>query len=292
MRAIDRLHHIVTERTDGRTVAVMRMGFGAACLAKLALAWPMLQRLSDPVRLRVHYPLLHGEPPAAFVPVVAAAWFLAAVAFTVGWRTRLAGGLLCAAMGAALFADQQLYSNHLYLLITVVAILVLADPGARCSLDARGRGPRDVPRWPIRLLQVQLVVVYLFAALTKLNVDFVSGLVLGLNVRWDGPLAFPGTLRTVPVLFTVSVVTILLELVLAVGFCLPRYRTGAVVLGLLLHTGMFVSTRPTLDLVLFAWMMWTLYLAFDTRGAVAAHALGALDRSSQRWRVPEVLGPA
>lgn len=133
----------------------MRIAIGVACLGKLALAWPMLQRLTDPVRLRVPYTHGPAELPVAFAPVVAAAWFAAALAFALGWCTRWAGGLLCAAMSATLFADQQLYTNHLYLLITVVAILTLADPDARFSLESARRGPRDVPRWPVRLLQVR-----------------------------------------------------------------------------------------------------------------------------------------
>ncbi|MET0396540.1 MAG: HTTM domain-containing protein [Longimicrobiaceae bacterium] len=271
MRPLDRLHALVSARDDGRAVALVRIGIAAACAAKLALVQPLFRRLGDPALLHVPYGVGLPVHPG---PALAAAWLAAALAFGLGWRTRWAGGALAAAMAATLLADQQLYSNHLYLLAWTVGLLCLADAGARFSLDARRGGAREVPRWPVVLLRVQASAVYFFAAASKVNPDFVTGGVLAASMRWTGPLAVPEVLGNRWVLFALSLATIAVELWLSAALWSRRLRPGAIGLGILLHLGMVATTRPTLELALFAGIMWCLYAAFLPAAGVAA----ALDR--------------
>lgn len=266
MRPLDRLHAAVSARDDGGAAALVRMGIAAACVAKLALVLPLFRRLDDPALLHAPYP---AGPLVHPGPALAAAWLGAALAFGLGWRTRLAGGALVAAMAAALLADQQLYSNHLYLLAWAVGLLCLADAGARWSLDARRRGAREVPRWPVVLLRVQVSVVYFFAAASKVNPGFVTGGVLAASMRWEGPLAVPEALGNGWILFALSLATIVVELWLSAALWSRRLRTRAMGVGILLHLGMVATTRPTLELALFAGIMGCLYPAFLPAPAVA-----------------------
>lgn len=267
MHPLDRLHAVVSARDDGRAIALVRVGIAAACVAKLALAWPLFRRFGDPALLHVPYPV---EPLVQPGPALAVAWLGAALAFGLGWRTRRAGAALATAMAATLLADQQLYSNHLYLLAWAVGLLCLADAGARYSLDARVRGAREVPRWPVLLLRVQASVVYFFAAASKVNLHFLSGGVLAVSMRWTGPLAVPEVLGSRWVLFALALATVALELWLSVALWSRRLRPGAIRLGILLHLGMVATTHPTLELALFAWIMWCLYAAFLPAAGVAS----------------------
>ena len=64
-------------------------------------------------------------------------WLVGGVMLMVGWHARIGGGMLTLALAASLLSDQQIYSNHLYLMLPVAALLTVADSGAAISLDAR-----------------------------------------------------------------------------------------------------------------------------------------------------------
>mgnify|MGYP006199594577 CR=1 FL=1 len=108
---------------------------------------------------------------------------------------------------AVLFSDQQLYSNHLYLMVIVVGLLTAGDGGAALSLDAMRRGAREtVPTWPMWLLRVQVSIVYGSAALSKVNLTYLSGSVVASYLRRDGPLAVPDAWRSLePMLVLVCI---------------------------------------------------------------------------------------
>jgi hypothetical protein len=154
----------------------------------------------------------------------------------VGWRTRWARTALALAMSAALLLDQQLYSNHLYLLVLVAFLLTCADSGAAMSLDARRKGPRDgIPGWPVMLLKIQVSIVYGYAVLAKLELLYLPGSVLGVYWVREGCLALPDPMRRVEVMFPLAVVSLLVEAAPAVGMWLPRIRHQAFLLGLIFH---------------------------------------------------------
>ena len=86
-----------------------------------------------------------------------------------GKAVPVTGTLLAALVGYVLTLDQQTYSNHLYLLSLLSVLLALAH-------TERHREPA------LTLLRWQLVVVYAFAAASKVNADFLSGRVIAENL--------------------------------------------------------------------------------------------------------------
>lgn len=253
---------LVSATSPARPLAVARIVVGAAALLKLVALATYASRLFSPGMLRVPYgwaPVL----PAVVVWALVALCLAAAAAFLLGWRTRWAGAFLTFSIGALLLVDQQLYSNHLYLLGLTVLLLTLADSGATLSLDARDDRPRaQVPRWPVTLLKIQVTIVYGFAAVAKLNVEYLSGAALNSSLARQGVLAFPELLRTVEVLAPLAVITVMIEMVLALALWSARLRPAAFVLGMLLHLVIIVSMDPRLDLVVFSMVMFSMYLLF------------------------------
>jgi hypothetical protein len=210
------------------------------------------------------------------VTALLAAWVLAAVCFTVGLWTRVTGTLLAAVFATIIVLDEQAYSNHLYLLALVVALLVLADPGAAYSLDARTRKRQSsaaptVPGWPVTLLKLQVSIVYGFAALAKLNPEYLAGHTLGRFVPYSAIEAVVGARRMATVLIVASVASIAAEACVAAWLWVPRFRGLAVALGVALHVGMVASVGSgvRLQLVIFAVEMWALYVLFLEPAAVA-----------------------
>jgi predicted DCC family thiol-disulfide oxidoreductase YuxK len=250
----------LASRANARTAALLRI---CAALAGF-LVWleeaPVMLRLTEPGILRVPYPGL-PQVPAVLFQLAIASWLMALIGLAIGFQPRLAAGTLAAVLGFTLLADQQLYSNHLYLLLLVVILIRLSDAGAALSVGHAQR--RDmVPGWPLGLVRAQVSIIYGFAALAKLNPAYLSGTVLGAYLRDTGPIPVPHDWRGFQLLFGLSILSVLAEAFLAVALWLPYWRRTALVVGLALHVGIAVWLEPTLQLITFGFLMLPLYLAF------------------------------
>jgi predicted DCC family thiol-disulfide oxidoreductase YuxK len=252
---------------NSRVAAVARIGIGIALLMELATTAPVLLALTRPDILRAPY-LGSAEPVAGWLAAgILGAWALAAVAFTMGAYTILAAVAITTALVVTLGLDQQLYSNHLYLMMLFVGLLTVARADRALSVDSWRRGKRVTsPQWPMLLIRGQVSLVYLFAALAKLNADFLSGTVLNSYLRTEGPLALPSSWRSFELMAGLSLLTIAMELLLAAGLWLPRWRRSTMTLGLGLHAGMILWMTVPYQLLVFAITMFSGYLAFLAPG--------------------------
>lgn len=253
----------ITRVAEPRAVGVARAAVGVAAILEGLERAPILERMTEPGTLSVPY--VAGQPTILVVPaaVIVIAWVVLAATFAAGAFTTQTGISLVLLLAAVLFSDQQLYSNHLYLLIWFVGLLTLARSGSALSVDAwRGRGRASVAAWPIDLLRLQVIVLYLFAGISKLNLVYLSGTVVAVSLRQDGPLAVPAAWRSFEVMAAASFVSVLAELGLAVGLALPRWRRAAFVVGLGVHATIALWFDPTLPLVIFGLMSLGPYVLF------------------------------
>jgi predicted DCC family thiol-disulfide oxidoreductase YuxK len=163
-----------------------------------------------------------------------------------------------------LLFDEQTYSNHLYLLTLLTLLLAWADAGAAYSLDARRTGLRRVPAGPVHLLRAQLSIVYGFSAIAKVNLLYISGAIISLNLEREGWLAMPAALHTPTFLVWVALATILIEAGIAVAVWSERWRPRAFAAGFALHLGIVLLMARTerLQLAIFALEMFALYILF------------------------------
>jgi predicted DCC family thiol-disulfide oxidoreductase YuxK len=254
---------IATSRAPARPLALARIGASLAILLELPNSAETLLRLTNPAV--IHAPYLPFAPrmsePMAWLLI--GLWLVGGVMLMLGWHTRVGGTLLTMALAVALLSDQQTYSNHLYLMLPVAALLTVAESGAAVSLDARRAGGRDwVPGWPVWLLCAQISIVYAFAALAKLNPDFLSGSVVASYLRRDGLLAVPAAWRSLEPMLVMSLFAICSEAFLAFALWIPRWRPAALVVGLGLHLFIAGWLVPTGPLFVFSLLMLPLYLLF------------------------------
>ena len=252
----------LTSEIGPRPLGLARILIGAAAVIRAVVAVPILTKLAEPETLRVPFFVWFPSPTSALVTGVVAVWFVAAILFMIGWRVSLTGPALLAAIVFALSLDLQVYSNHLYLMAWLVLLLTLADAGAGLSVK---RAQRPVIRWPVFLLMMQVSVVYGFAAITKLNTEFLSGRVLA-GVLHEGILSFPDVLRTREFLGAVALAAVFVELFLAIFLWSPRFRPTAFILGLGLHATIALFMAPTGELFVFSLEMLALYPLFLTHG--------------------------
>src|SRR5689334_23135522 len=205
---------------------------GLAAIGFALESWVNLGRVLSPQVVDMPYVAWYPILPAAVLPLFIAVWLCAALAFALGLRTRLCGATLVVVMAYTLFFDQQLYSNHLYLVTLVVLLLTIADSGARFSLDARRSGGRDlILEWPILLLKIEISIVYFYAALLKINPQYLSGVMLTTFWPFSQLAAQPGIWSSVPILPILAAASILTEFFLAVALWVPRLRWLALIVG-------------------------------------------------------------
>ncbi len=203
-------------------------------------------------------------PAGTFGLAVSLFWIIFAIFFTIGFGARLSGALLAFSIVLVLGIDQQFYSNHLYLLLTLVVLLTLAGPGVRYSVDNR-RAPGDgaVPRWAVTLIMLQLTSVYGFAAITKLNDGFLSGRVME---RAFDP-AMLERVETLISLETLALLAIATELFLAVAFWHQRLQLVAlpVAAGFHIANVVIMGSGSRLNLSIFALVMLSMMVVYFTQ---------------------------
>jgi predicted DCC family thiol-disulfide oxidoreductase YuxK len=246
----------LTARIAARPLAVYRLVLGIVVVVRCAEAAGTLAALHAPGTYRV--PWVAWMPTSGWPVAVAllALWAMAGAAFAVGLHTRVAGTVAGLAMAAVLLMDAQTYSNHLYLLATLVPLVAWAGAGRALSLDARrGRGAETVVAWPVWLVRTQITAVYLFGALSKISRDFLGGEMIVEAL----PAALLGAVPVTALewlLGTSALVVVLAELFVAFGLWMPRHRRDAMSVAVVLHAGMIATLGSArLQIALFAAIM-------------------------------------
>jgi predicted DCC family thiol-disulfide oxidoreductase YuxK len=260
---IEWLRRLISSGAPARPVAIARIGVAVAVLLEAVHSGATLLRLDDPGILHAPYVPWMPQVTDGLAWVLIGLWVVSATGMLLGWRTRLATAVLTATIAAVLLLDQQLYSNHLYLIVLVCGLLTVADSGAALSLDAFRVGEStEISGWPIWLLRLQVSVVYGYAALSKLNPDFLSGSVVASYLRKSGPLAMPESWRFLEPMLILSVLAICTEAFLAVALWSRRWRPAALVAALALHVGITGWLEPTYQLLVFSLATLPLLILF------------------------------
>lgn len=181
---------------DNSALVLFRIAFGLLlaleCAGSIALGW-VRENLIEPA---VVFPMIGFEwirpLPGAWMLGYYAAMALCGVLVMLGWRYRLAL-LVFAVLWAGAYVMQSVsYNNHYYLLLLLALLMQVVPAHAWASLDARRvAGLRSVtcPRWCLFLLRAQVGVVYAFAAIAKVDLDWLAArpLAMWLGSRADWP---------------------------------------------------------------------------------------------------------
>lgn len=215
--------------TPTRALAVARTAVGLATLFMALETYVLLEGVAQG---RFALPAAGWVP--APTPATVSAYLLVAVcaglAITVGFRVALAATVSTVLGCWILLWDQQTYSNHHWLALLLVALLIPAHRRQRPRAPREPAGGVSLPSPGVQqtlvLMKVQLTVCYAFAALSKLNPAFLRGEPLADSLRWELPSWM---------LLLMAVGTVVTELFLAVGLWFARTRRLAVAAGVALH---------------------------------------------------------
>jgi vitamin K-dependent gamma-carboxylase-like protein len=227
------LKSLLTSTTASEPVALCRIGVGTAALGRsLKDARDLYLIHHDPSV--VPAPMFTWSPSLATPPETVLVGGLvvgAAIALLVGYRARLAAGILTAATAFLYVVDQNFWGHHVYFISLMTLLLTFVESDAALSVRAlRGGGRPRVTDWPVLLMKLQLSLVYFFAAVAKLNPVFLSGYVIASRT------SLPALARQDPlVLSLLAVAAFAGEAWLSFALWVPRLRFAAIVIGVGMH---------------------------------------------------------
>ena len=205
----------------------------------------------------------------------------------IGLLPRLSAAVLLVLQGYVYFADQLNFRNHPYLFLLFLLLLAFSPSGQAFSIPAlarrtlgglRGAGATASPVAPLtvqRLMQVQISIVYLYAAIHKMTAQFLGGWVLADVVGGalaKGPFgrhlagvlspdafqAFAQAASRPGFWVPTSWATVILELLLPFALWSPRWRRAGMVFGIPFH----LAIGYTMGIGVFSLAMISSYLLF------------------------------
>src|SRR6185503_13554204 len=170
-----------------------------------------------------------------------------AAALGVGSRLTVA---IAAAVYSWIYFGSQLDSYQHHYLVAMVLIVSIGVPWFRPRGAARADGAQPVASWAVRLILVQLAVVYFWAAISKLDTRWFDGSTLRaamlssdtIHDLIDRGVGFRAA----------SIIVIVTELVLAATIWNRRLWVVALPLGVAMHVGIAFTS---LEIGLFSWLM-------------------------------------
>lgn len=262
------------EPTDMTTLGLVRIAFG---LVVIAWTFSLLQYLDDLFGPRAVQRRSASEVGQWTVldhvgnerAVVVLWWVLLAggVALTLGWHSRIAA--LVVFIGVMSFERRNGFVfNSGDVLVRIEALFMVLGPcGAALSLDRRRtagsfwsaqiRAP-----WVVRLLQVQLSLIYLSAVRQKFTGStWNDGTAVSYALRLKdlAAIAVPAWLATDPLLMNlVTWGTLVLELGLGILIWNRRWRWRLLACGIIMHTLVLLN----LAVAFFTVAIFVLYVAF------------------------------
>lgn len=228
--------------SSGHRMAALRILLGLYLLVYLGGMAPHVTLMFSDQGVYVPYLVPDYAPGPAIAWLLFAAMLAATVALTFGYRAPLSALLLLLLFLYHYFLQIAVKQSSFDRLIAIYLIaLCFADSGRVLGLDARRSGPPST-RWGERVVQIQVVFLYLGAGLWKLfNPAWHSGTLLRSNLQgmWATPLAFELvrldlSARTWALL---SLSIIALELTIGSLLLVRRSRGLALLLGTVFHVG-------------------------------------------------------
>ena len=256
------------------TVGLVRMAFGAVAIGWTFSLLPDLYALFGP------HGVVPQQPEGAYRWGVFAIWtsdralligwillLVSSVALTIGWHSRPAALAVFVLIMSFEHRDPWVFNSG-DLAIRVEALFLAISPcGAALSLDqVRSTGKfwsaQQRPQWPVRLMQLQLSLIYLAAAQAKLNGNaWTQGTAASYALRLPDMVLLP-----TPHWFTTSALlmnavtwgTLAVELSIGILVWNSRLRPWVLAAGVVMHTMMMI----TIAVGFFSLAVFVLYLAF------------------------------
>lgn len=191
--ALKRWWRFLFEPVDAGSVAVFRIVLG------VMVAWDAARYLSFGwvteyyIRPSFHFTYLYFDfvkPwPGSWMYVHFVALGVFAAMAAAGVFYRFSSTMLFLAYTYVFLLEKSVYMNHYYLIVLLTFLFVCIPADRAFSIDRWRRPdlPDRVPRWSVLILRFQLLIVYGFGAVAKLNPDWLAGEPMYSEIVRHGP---------------------------------------------------------------------------------------------------------
>ncbi len=286
----------LSQPVDAAPLALFRMLFGILMMWEVVRYWRRERIERYYVEPEFFFSFIDGLPTfGGGIYVIFFAMFVAAFFLSTGFRYRLAAIAFFILYTYVFLIDKTHYNNHYYLICLLALLFSVTDANRRFSLDARRKAtPSQVPRWQIFIFQFQIVVVFLYAGIAKINEDWLAGEPVRAWLRNRTDYVLLGPLFTHEwFVYFYAYMGLALDISIAFLLCWKRTRLMAfpLLLGFNFMNWWFydIGIFPYLAVAVYAlfldpdalrrWLRWELTLA----RADAADDRTANPASLQRW---------
>ena len=262
---LTRWHESLLKPVDGSSLALFRIGFGLIMFWEVIRyyqhGWIERYFIQPSFYFTYHFFDFVTPWPGRGMYLHFDVVGILAILIAVGLFYRVAALLFLPAFAYIFLLDKANYLNHFYLIILFSFLLCLLPANRALSLDRVlffPRRPALVPMWSVWVLRAQQVIVYFYAGLAKVNVDWLRGepMRMWLAARDDFPLVGHWfTEEWVVYLFSYGA----LIFDLSVGFLFLWRKTRLVAFG---FAGTFHLMNAWLfNIGIFPWMMiWAMLI--------------------------------
>ncbi len=166
-------------------------------------------------------------------------FLVSAVFSSVGLFYNISSKIVALLWSAYYFSDKVYYNNHYYLMVLLLVFMCLVPANKRFSLDVTFNITNhnyNCNNWCLQLFIGQVLIVYFFAGLAKLNAEWLSGypLKIWLGNRTGARLIGPLFATEWFALF-ISYGGLVLDLLIAPLLLVNKYKKWAIALIVLFH---------------------------------------------------------
>lgn len=176
----EKLSSFLDRPVDGSSLSLFRITFGFIMFWEVVSLWSKVEYLFlQPKYLFPTWIFDFVEPwPGIGIYVHLAVMGLAAIGVLLGFRYRVSALLFFVGLSYLFLLDKtQFLNNHAYLMLLMSLIMIFVDAHVFLALDQHRRdytGKQTVPFWNLLLLRAQLIIVYVYGGVRKINADWLA----------------------------------------------------------------------------------------------------------------------
>ena len=304
-RAVETWERFWFRDVETSTLALFRIAFALVVVAWTISLAPALYSFygddgilpSQPDGPLGSWGLLQLDSGPAAVTIVYLLLLVGALCLAFGFKTRLAAVVVFVCLVSFARRDPWVLNSGDLLVIVLSFYLMLAPSGSALSVDRwLAARPRfwEFPRrslWPLRLIQVQVSLLYFFAVWAKLRGEtWNDGTAVSYAFRIEDIERFPVPGFVTDSLLLVNLLTygtLAVELALAILVWNGKLRPWVLLLGVGLHLGIDYAVRVGF----FSYAALVAYIAFLPPETVRSWVYRLRDRAARSklsWLVPGV----
>ena len=180
-----RLRQFLSERVDASSLGLFRIVWGLLMVWEATRKLPKVSGMYSPEYFHFKYalfPFVEPLPEVWMMRVEVWVMLAAGILIAAGIWFRWASAVFLLVFTHLFLIEKLYYNNHFYLTILVGFLLAISDADVCYRFRWRGKrqpsendAPPTLPMWNFVLLRGQIIVLYFFGGIAKLNSDWLQG---------------------------------------------------------------------------------------------------------------------